>query len=114
MIPIKTNGYIKVPRGLLDKIIDKAAADNIHCDIIDRRHHGEPIRVQFKGELREQQEFAAAKLERYENGVLSAPTSFGKTVLAAYLISRHKVNMMILLNYISLLMNCEKMELLSE
>jgi len=94
----ETNGYIKIPRGLLDKIIDKATDSNIRCEIIDKRHYGEPIRVHFKGELREQQEFAAAKLERYENGVLSAPTAFGKTVLAAYLISRHKVNTLILLD----------------
>ena len=36
-------------------------------------------------------------MEQFENGVLSAPTAFGKTVLAAYLISQRKVNTLILL-----------------
>ena len=47
--------------------------------------------------MREQQEFAAEKLEKYDNGVLSAATAFGKTVLAAYMIAQRKVSTLILL-----------------
>lgn len=93
----ETNGYIKVPRGLLELIRKEAEHGGITCDVLDQRCHGTPIRVSFKGNLREQQEFAAARLEQFENGVLSAPTAFGKTVLAAYMISQRKVNTLILL-----------------
>ena len=93
----ETNGYIKVPMGLLETIRSKAAESDIHCDILDQRCYGTPIRVRFNGELREQQDFAAARLEQFENGVLWAPTAFGKTVLAAYMISKKKVNTLVLL-----------------
>ena len=93
----ETNGYIKTPMGLLETIQTKAEDSGITCDILDKRCHGRPIRVSFKGELREQQDFAAARLEQFENGVLWAPTAFGKTVLAAYMISRKRVNTLILL-----------------
>ena len=81
----------------------KAEASSITVDILDKRCHGTPIRVRFKGELREQQEFAADKLEKYENGVLNAPTAFGKTVLAAYMVSQRKVNTLVLLGKTDLL-----------
>ena len=99
----ETNGYIRVPLGLLEKIRDKATEAGIKVDILDKRCHGTPIRISFKGELREQQEFAAAKLEKFENGVLNAPTAFGKTVLAAYMVSQRKVNTLVLLENTDLL-----------
>ena len=74
----KTNGYIKIPIGLLETVRSKASDCGITCDILDKRCHGRPLRVHFKGELREQQDFAAIRLEQYENGVLWAPTAFGK------------------------------------
>ena len=94
----EVNGYIKVPTGLLETIKSKAAGSGIVCDVADERSFGRPIRVKFAGELREKQEFAAARLERFENGVLSAPTAFGKTVLAAYMVAERKVNTLILLD----------------
>ena len=94
----ENNGYIKVPRGLLETISAKAGESGIGLDVADERFFGKPIRVKFVGELRDKQEFAAARLERFENGVLSAPTAFGKTVLAAYMVAERKVNTLILLD----------------
>ena len=99
----ETNGYIRVPLGLLETISDKARMSGITVDILDKRSHGTPIRVNFKGELRQQQELAASKLDKYENGVLNAATAFGKTVLAAYMVSQRKVNTLILLESTALL-----------
>lgn len=99
----ETNGYIRVPIGLLETIFEKARECGISVDILDKRCHGTPIRVAFKGELRQQQELAAAMLGKFENGVLNAPTAFGKTVLAAYIVSRRKVNTLVLLENTDLL-----------
>ncbi len=92
-----TEGYIKVPRGILEKLIQKCDESKIYYTVEDNRSFGRPIRVGFKGQLREQQEFAAEKLEKYDNGVLCAATAFGKTVLAAYMIAQRKVSTLILL-----------------
>ncbi|MCR4763407.1 MAG: DEAD/DEAH box helicase family protein [Lachnospiraceae bacterium] len=92
-----SEGYIKVPIGLLEKIERKCADAGITVNITDNRSYGRPIRACFRGELREQQMMAALQLEKYQNGILCAPPGFGKTVLAAYLISRRKVNTLILL-----------------
>lgn len=93
----ESEGYIRVPRGLLERIKEKCSSSGIKCLIVDKRQFGRPIRVSFNGTLREQQEYAADKLEQFENGILNAATAFGKTVLASYLISKKKVSTLILL-----------------
>ena len=65
--------------------------------VSDEREIGHPIRVDFKGDLRTQQELAAEKLLSHSDGVLSAATAFGKTVVCSYLIAERKVNTLILL-----------------
>lgn len=99
----ESQGYIRVPVGLYERIENKCKESGIAVDKIDKRSHGRPIRVRFKGELREQQILASLQLEKYENGILCAPPAFGKTVLAAYLISKRKVSTLILLEKTELL-----------
>ena len=99
----EAEGYIRVPRGMLDKLEDKCKESGIKFDITDKRQFGRPIRVSFNGTLKEQQEYAVARLENYENGVLCAATAFGKTVLAAYMIAKRKVSTLILLQNTELL-----------
>ena len=99
----ESEGYIRIPIGLLEKIESKCCDAGITIDKRDKRSYGKPIRIRFKGELREQQILASLQLEKYENGILCAPPAFGKTVLAAYLISKRKVNTLILLDQTSLL-----------
>ena len=94
----ESEGYIRIPTGLYERLESKCDDAGISVDKYDKRSHGRPIRVQFKGELRDQQALASLQLEKYENGILCAPPAFGKTVLAAYLISKRKVSTLILLD----------------
>jgi len=62
-----------------------------------KQKRDDQFRVSFNGDLRTQQELAAQKLLSYTDGLLSAATAFGKTVVCSYLISHRKVNTLILL-----------------
>jgi len=102
------DGYIKVPRGLLERLRTECDKAGIQYDIHDHREKGRPIRVNFLGELYIQQKLAAEQMLDYDNGVLSAATAFGKTVVCSYLISRRKVNTLILLENTDLLTQWEE------
>lgn len=58
--------------------------------------------------MREEQRPAVEALLRGNNGVLSATTAFGKTVIAAYLIAKKKVNTLILVHTQALLNQWKK------
>lgn len=91
------DGYIQVPRGLREGILEECEQAGIPVEISDQRETGHPIRVSFNGNLRLQQELAAEQLLKYSDGVLEAATAFGKTVVCSYLIAERKVNTLILL-----------------
>lgn len=91
------DGYIKIPRGLLENVIAECKKSKIPYDITDDREKGHPLRISFRGELRVQQDLAAQRLLTFSNGILSAATAFGKTVVCSYLIAERKVNTLILL-----------------
>ena len=91
------DGYICLPRGLQEELIKKCNEAKLEYDIDDQREKGRPIRVSFNGKLDNEQQIAADSLLKCDNGILSATTSFGKTVIGAYLIGKRKVNTLILL-----------------
>lgn len=95
--------YIKIPRGLLEILLNKCHLSNIEYEIIDKREKGKPINVSFTGKLRYEQLTAASDLLNYDNGVLNAATAFGKTVVSSYLISQRKVNTLIIMQSVSLI-----------
>lgn len=90
-------GYICIPRGLYDNLIASCKEAGIEYEVTDHREKGRPIRVSFNGDLKTQQDLAAQRLLAFDNGVLSAATAFGKTVVCSYLIAQRKVNTLILL-----------------
>ena len=92
------DGYVQVPRGLRESILDECDKAGIVVDVSDQREKGRPIRVSFKGDLRTQQDLAAQRLLQHSDGVLQAATAFGKTVVSSYLISERKVSTLILLH----------------
>ena len=101
-------GYIKIPRGMLEDIINACKNAGIPYDIEEQREKGRPIRVSFNGELRVQQDLAAQRLLAYDHGILSASTAFGKTVVCSYLIAERKVNTLILLESTDLISQWEE------
>lgn len=102
------NGYICIPRGLLDKLKEKCDEAQIKIVLEDKRSVGKSISVEFTGELRENQKKALAKLLQYDNGILSAATAFGKTVTCSGIIAEKKVSTLILLESSALVEQWEK------
>ncbi|MFQ5628426.1 MAG: DEAD/DEAH box helicase family protein, partial [bacterium] len=90
--------YLYLPRGFeaeLTALLDPFA---VEIEWLDERCQGMPIEVEFNGQLREEQAATVIALLKYENGVLSASTAFGKTVIAARLIAERKVNTLVLVH----------------
>ena len=98
------DGYVKVPRGLRERILEECEKADINVAIEDERELGRPIRVSFKGDLRLRQDLAAQKMLSNTDGVLSAATAFGKTAVCAYMIAERKVNTLVLLHSKDLLL----------
>lgn len=90
--------HIALPRGCLDDLRLLFNAHGIRIDFEDARQAGIPLAVEFCGELRPDQQAAAEALLAHDTGVLEATTAFGKTVLAAWLISRRAVNTLVLVH----------------
>lgn len=101
------DGYIKIPRGLYEKVINECEKTGISYHVDDQREKGIPLRISFSGDLQMKQDLAAQRLLAYDNGVLSAATAFGKTVVCSYLIAKRKVNTLILLENTTLLKQWE-------
>lgn len=64
----------------------------------DQRFEGQPIEAKFSGRLRSTQKDAVQAVLSHDDGVLSAPTGFGKTAVAAYVIAARKINTLILVH----------------
>ena len=90
--------HIALPRGCLDEAIDLLAAHDIKADLDDKRDAGKVIDAEFTGVLRPQQIKAVDAIATHDFGVLAATTAFGKTIVAAALIARRKVNTLILVH----------------
>lgn len=91
------SGYIQIPRGLQDNLLERARQADADYEINDERQSGKHINVDFKGELRQEQDKALKELTKYDNGILHAATAFGKTVVSSAIIAQKKVNTLIIL-----------------
>ena len=95
--------YLKLPRGTYENLEKFCNINGIQIFKEDYRTLGEKINVQFKGELREEQQSALDAMLKYDTGILCAPTGFGKTVIGCKMIAERKVNTLILVNKLQLL-----------
>ncbi|MGH9928389.1 MAG: TOTE conflict system archaeo-eukaryotic primase domain-containing protein, partial [Pyrinomonadaceae bacterium] len=90
--------HIALPRGLLKEVLALFHSNRIAVDVTDHRFAGAPIEVDFQGDRRAAQTEAAKALAACDDGILCAPTAFGKTAVAAQLIAMRKVNTLVLVH----------------
>lgn len=90
--------YLELPRGCREAALRVLETAGFEAEERDERYGGVPLDVSFHGELRPAQLAAVRDLERHETGVLAAGTAFGKTVVAAWMIARRRVNTLVLVN----------------
>ncbi len=90
--------HVALPRGCLGEVTALLEAHKIAVELDDQRFAGQPIDVKFHGQLRPDQQAAADALIAHDDGILSATTAFGKTVVAAWLIAARKVNTLVLVH----------------
>lgn len=89
---------IRLPRGCEEELCHSLKELGVKHEIKDHRSTGSVLNVDFRGNLRIQQQEAVIALKEKENGVLSATTGFGKTVIGAALISERKCSTLILVH----------------
>jgi superfamily II DNA or RNA helicase len=99
----ETEEYVGIPRGCKSALIHLLDEANVEYIFEDKRNNGKQIDVHFKGTLRDEQQSATDTLLQHENGILSVPTAFGKTVIGASLIAERKCNTLILVHLRTLL-----------
>jgi superfamily II DNA or RNA helicase len=90
--------HVALPRGCLPEIVALLEAHGILPEVRDERFAGTPIDTEFQGELRPLQLHAVSKVTQHDEGILCAPTAFGKTAVAAWLIAKRKVNTLMMVH----------------
>lgn len=94
---------VALPRGCRRDLEELLRASGVDYDIRDMRCDGAPLTVEFTGELRSDQLEAATALAKHDDGMLSAPTGFGKTVIGAWLIAQTKKSTLVVVPKTALL-----------
>lgn len=104
----ETAEYLCLPRGCENELKDIFKEQDCIIHFIDKTNWGRRIDVEFNGSLRDEQPQAIEKLLKFDNGILSGTTAFGKTVVAIKLIAERKVNALILVDKVSLVAQWRK------
>lgn len=99
----ETEKYLKLPRGTFEYLNSLCNEQHIKMNIIDKRNTGEKHSFKFNGKLYEEQKNALSKIMEYDNGILYAPTGFGKTVICCNLIAERGVNTLIITEKLQIL-----------
>ncbi len=90
--------HIGLPRGCMEEVVRVFKSHHVSAEVHDERTAGREIHVSFDGELRPEQRDAIEQVLAYDQGILCAPTAFGKTVVGACLIAKRAVNALILVH----------------
>lgn len=93
-----TGKYLALPRGCIDDVATLFKKYAVKIEVEDLRFSGKKISAQFVGKLRASQESTIDQLIKRDLALLSAPTAFGKTVVAAAMIAKRQVNTLVLVH----------------
>lgn len=94
----ETDEYLAIPRGCLENLSKLVSSLGIVLIQKDLRFPGEPINATFAGRLSSEQLLAGTAMLKHENGILSATTAFGKTVVAIWMIAQRKTNTLVIVH----------------
>ena len=92
------DAHLALPRGCLDDLQEVIAGYDSELAVTDERTEGSLLLARFSGTLRPEQRRAAKVVLAHDDGVLSAGTAFGKTVVAANVIAKRGVSTLILVH----------------
>ena len=90
--------HVALPRGCVDDLEELLRIHGVALEVVDDRVTGEPLDVQFRGELTRVQEDAARAILAHDIGVFVAPPGTGKTVLGTYLVAERGRNTLVLVH----------------
>ena len=94
----ETDEYLVIPRGCLDDITKLVSNLGIGLIQKDLRFPGAPIDATFIGKLSSEQFLAGSAMLKHDNGILSATTAFGKTVVAIWMIAQRQTNTLVIVH----------------
>ena len=90
--------HLALPRGCLAEVVTFLEGQKVKVVVRDERFAGKSIDVHFHGALRLGQDEAVAGIMKHDEGLICAPTAFGKTAVAAWLIAKRAVNTLVLVH----------------
>lgn len=99
----ENDNELRLPRGCQSVAMSYLRECDCKVDVHDKRTLGRTIHASFVGTLRAGQGEAVGALAQHDDGILVAPTGFGKTVIAADLIANKGVSTLVLVPSSSLL-----------
>lgn len=92
------DAHLALPRGCLDDLREVIEGYDSRLEVTDGRTEGSLLLARFAGTLRPEQRRAAKVVLEHDDGVLSAGTAFGKTVVAANVIAKRGVSTLVLVH----------------
>ena len=90
--------YIVLPRGLKNKLVTFFKKHHVKLTIEEKRLYSTSIRYQFHLKFRNEQMKVYDEIMEHDYALLIAPPGFGKTAVAAKVISERSVSTLILVN----------------
>ncbi|MBK9732622.1 MAG: DEAD/DEAH box helicase family protein [Chitinophagaceae bacterium] len=83
----ESENEVVIPRGFIGKLIRFCRENKIEHDFVDERERHKAIPFLFNAQLREHQQVAIESISKKDLGVIVAPPSSGKTIVALKIIS---------------------------
>ena len=99
----ETAQHIGLPRGCFADLEELLGAHDVEFEYEDKRFDGQPLDLEFRGELTSVQKKAFRDLLNHETGVFVAPPGSGKTVVGANLIAARGRTTLVLVHRTQLL-----------